>query len=581
MSTTATRIRSVSATAQWPLLALCLAGALAGTAGVYWDLGWHYDRGRDTALSPPHLLVAVGSMLLGLAVFAWSVLVARAARSARRVVLPLREYGGVTYSPLLLVALVASLVPPLALAIDEFWHQLFGLDTSLWSPTHLLAIVAGPVSMLAVASLVIWEMNQVDPGRADPRLRRLRGVGLPGALAIATFAAVAVTLLLPWAEYDFDLPQWDLTLAPPLLVAMLAFPTFLAVEAVGRRWTATLVLAGVAALRVLITGFVLALDQRAPDVIVPVLAGLAVDLIVIAGGGVLRGRTAAGALVAFPVVAIGSEALRLQAIGQDKWLDGLLPVGALAALVAGVAAGYLGLVAGRWMRPAREPDEPREGVRAERALTRARVAAGTVFAIAVLLAPAQAVGQVDHAKSMVPATMELTPPEPQAGEPVTIRVSGFEDAREVTPAFPRGEQVENTHAPAPFLEDQRREPQLIAYYGGTWVREPLERRGRGVFEARVTFPHEGNWRLGPFFYLGDTRWTERVSVPVADGGGAAGGPPSREFPLELAAEGDPVDAPLWLKPIGFALLGVLFLGAIWLVVVQLRIVRDGGIVGAH
>src|SRR5687768_14995934 len=146
---TETRIRSVSATAQWPLLVLCLVGAIAGTAGVYWDLGWHYDRGRDTAFSAPHLLVAFGSMLLGLAVFAWSVLVSRGARRSHRIVLPLREYGGVTYSPLLLVAFIASLVPPLALAIDEVWHQLFGLDTSLWSPTHLLAIVAGPVALLA------------------------------------------------------------------------------------------------------------------------------------------------------------------------------------------------------------------------------------------------------------------------------------------------------------------------------------------------------------------------------------------------------------------------------------------------
>jgi hypothetical protein len=181
---------------------------------------------------------------------------------------------------------------------------------------------------------------------------------------------------------------------------------------------------------------------------------------------------------------------------------------------------------------------------------------------------------------MVPATMELIPAEPRAGEQVTIRVTGFEDAREVSPQVPSGERVENTREPAPFLDEQRREPQLIAYYGGTWLREPLERRGENAFEARVTFPHEGNWRMGPFFYLGDTRWTERVSVQIADADATSAGPPSREFPLELAAEGDPVDAPLWLKPIGFAILGLLFLAAIWLVVVQLRIVRRGGIAAA-
>ena len=188
-------------------------------------------------------------------------------------------------------------------------------------------------------------------------------------LAVATFAAVAVTLLLPWAEYDFDLPQWNLALAPPLLVAMLAFPTFLAVEATGRRWTATLVLVSVAGLRVLITAFVLAADQTAPDIVVPVFAGVVLDTIVLAGSGSLRGRTLAIALLAFPIAVIGSEAARLMALGQEKWLEGLFPLGGVAALAAGVAAGYLGTAAGRWMRPASDAEaQGREGVRATRAL---------------------------------------------------------------------------------------------------------------------------------------------------------------------------------------------------------------------
>ena len=202
-----------------------------------------------------------------------------------------------------------------------------------------------------------------------------------------------------------------------------------------------------------------------------------------------------------------------------------------------------------------------------------------------MLAPTQAgpsePRRHEHEKVMVPAQMELVPGEPRAGERVTVHVTGFEDARLVSPKAPTGEDVKLTGAPAPFLTKQRRDPQLIAYYGGTWVREPLRRLGPDVFEAKMTFPHDGHWRMGPFFYLGDFRWTERVSFDVAEPGAAPSGLASRRFPLELAAEGDPVDAPTWLKPIGFAVLGALFLAAIWLVVVQLRIVRQGGIVSAR
>jgi hypothetical protein len=206
------------------------------------------------------------------------------------------------------------------------------------------------------------------------------------------------------------------------------------------------------------------------------------------------------------------------------------------------------------------------------------IGAALVCLLVSIPAPATAGDEVDPAKVMVPAQMELTPAKPRAGERVTIRVDGFEHAREVSPHVPSGETVEPTGQPAPFLAEQRREPQVIAYYGGTWLREPLKRVGRQVFEAKLEFPHEGNWRIGPFFYRGDFRWTQRVAVPVADTDASPSPPTSRRFELELASEGDPVNAPTWLKPIAFAFLGALFLGALWLVVVQLRMVRRGGIV---
>jgi hypothetical protein len=250
------------------------------------------------------------------------------------------------------------------------------------------------------------------------------------------------------------------------------------------------------------------------------------------------------------------------------------------------------VLAGRWMRPAmlNEPpaaprrDHPTARRRFERTPARATAGVAALALLAVLAIAPQAGGESGGASGpavpddqiMVPARMELTPAKPRLGEPVTVRVSGFGEARKVTPQVPSGEKVERTGRPAPFLDEQRK-TQVVAYYGGTWLREPLRRVGDGVFEARFSFPGEGNWRLGPFFHLRETRWTERVRIQVSDEFAPGEGPRSHVYDLELAAEADPVSAPTWLKPIGFVLLAGILALAVWLVVAQLRILRDGGI----
>jgi hypothetical protein len=98
--------------------------------------------------------------------------------------------------------------------------------------------------------------------------------------------------------------------------------------------------------------------------------------------------------------------------------------------------------------------------------------------------------------------------------------------------------------------------------------------GPETFEARLRFPEEGVWRTGPAFFQGDRRFIERIRLQVRDEGSAAG---PRVFDLELAEEAAPTDAPEWLKPLAFGLLGLIFAGAVGLTVMQLRFVRRDGI----
>jgi len=115
--------------ALWGLLVTKLLGAW----GLTWDIQWHMTIGRDTFWIPPHLMIyssVVGGLALGGGVLAleW-----------RGRVAPTRGFRLATLGLVLVV---------LAAPIDDLWHRLFGIDVTLWSPPHLLALFGSAVSTL-------------------------------------------------------------------------------------------------------------------------------------------------------------------------------------------------------------------------------------------------------------------------------------------------------------------------------------------------------------------------------------------------------------------------------------------------
>src|SRR2546422_7839047 len=67
----------------------------------------------------------------------------------------------------------------LAAPIDDLWHRLFGIDVTLWSPPHLLALVGSQVSNLG--SLLI-ALEVYEAGRA-----RWAALAASGILLLGTF----------------------------------------------------------------------------------------------------------------------------------------------------------------------------------------------------------------------------------------------------------------------------------------------------------------------------------------------------------------------------------------------------------
>lgn len=109
---------------------------LGNLFGGIWDIQWHVAIGRDSLWIPPHLLVMAAFVLgLGLVIVAL-VHETRLARSG--VHLEGTSRLGPIYAPLAFFGVFLGYAGALLSGgFDELWHEIFGIDVTLWSPPHL------------------------------------------------------------------------------------------------------------------------------------------------------------------------------------------------------------------------------------------------------------------------------------------------------------------------------------------------------------------------------------------------------------------------------------------------------------
>jgi hypothetical protein len=117
-----------------------LATKLFAAWGLSWDIQWHMTIGRDSFWIPPHLMI-YGSVLIGLAL-GWGVLA-------------YEWWRGVPSTRGFRLAALGLVLVVLAAPIDDLWHRLFGLDVTLWSPPHLLALFGSAISTLGCLLIAV------------------------------------------------------------------------------------------------------------------------------------------------------------------------------------------------------------------------------------------------------------------------------------------------------------------------------------------------------------------------------------------------------------------------------------------
>ncbi|MBC9723848.1 hypothetical protein [Streptomyces sp. TRM68367] len=244
------------------------AGGLLALFSMYWDDSLHTDVGRDTFWSAPHVLL-YGSLMVTLAATAWWG-IGRARSQGLRTTMA---------DPLLRWAVVSAGAIGVSAPADEAWHIAFGRDAVLWSPPHLLGIVA--TFALAVTLL---------------RAIATEGGGRPLVLGSGLVLAAS---LAPVMEYESDVPQYSAVWFLPAAATGLTFAIVLIRRFDPHPWAVTRAALVATAVRLAVIPVLAGLGHSTP-IVPPVL------VVALAADAVRRWRTSPWGLA--PVVPLAVHA---------------------------------------------------------------------------------------------------------------------------------------------------------------------------------------------------------------------------------------------------------------------------------
>lgn len=450
-----------------------MAGVLTGllflliaVLGLYWDVAWHIDYGRDrgSLFTPSHVMILVG---LGGVIFAAAIATlfvnldgAKTGFRVGRLTIP--------WSAVLLTALGSGSVA--AFPFDNLWHEAYGLDVTLWSPTHLQLLGGG-----VLATLALWLMTAEALPFAKPK-RLGRGIhALVGGAAL-------VGLTTFQGEFEFGVPQFQALYLPVLITVAGAFTLVLARIALGR-WGAVKVVINFLVIKTFLAAVVGgALGHTTPLFALYLPSALAVEVAgwYLGTGRRLRFALGAGALV-------GTVGL----VGELAWVSlawpfpaALIPKTAVLAPIAAMAAGVLAIGPGRAFPGA-------EG--------RLPLAALAVAGLAVVIV---------------------------LGYPLPRRVG---DVQAVIRLEPRGDRaVVDVELDPPNAAEGAIAFGVGSWQGGGTVTSSLEEVSPGHYRSSNAHPITGTWKTIVGLNRGDQMMAAPVYLPLDPEIGAAEIPAVRE-----------------------------------------------------
>jgi hypothetical protein len=422
--------------------------------GFYNDVAWHIGRGRDKDLfTAPHSMIIVG---LGMITVAAALGVFFA--TLQRVDTGVRVKGlQVPWSaiPLGLLGLCALGGFPL----DDLWHATYGIDVTMWSPTHMLMICGASFSLIAA-----WlALAEAGVSFRDSRWSR-----------VCTFVAawfVLAGLSAPLGEFQFGVPQFQQVFHPILVLLAAAFAFVATRIALGRGWALALATASFLPSLAPRGDFV---PNRGPALWLT--SALAVELVALALGTDRRLRFALLSAVGVSTIGLAGELAWNQGAAQPWHSSLLVPaalLGGLAALGAAVlGATYAGAITG-------EPGR----------ISKLVLAAAAVAVLVAIALP------LPRRAGSVLATLDIV----RTGDTATVAV----------------------HLDPADAADGNRWFQTVAWQGGGLAIVAMHETGPGTYVADHAVPVGGKWKTVVRLATGDELMSVPVWFPADPEIGAA------------------------------------------------------------
>jgi hypothetical protein len=234
------RIRRFGA---WFLLYLIMQAEL----GLAWDRQWHDLIGRDSFWIPPHIMMYSG--IGGAGLVALAVVLVDTLRyfqqapgvDDRSTLTVLRFF----HAPFGYVILgFGALIDLVAAPFDNWWHSLYGIDVTLWSPFHLMGTVGGLVEGLGLIFIFASEVAIERQQEHQPRhFLGLSGLEWGAVLVFSAYMEVILPTLTAFLPLPPDSPgpgSWHLLTYPLPLALLACFCLIGAVNFVRKSGTATL-----------------------------------------------------------------------------------------------------------------------------------------------------------------------------------------------------------------------------------------------------------------------------------------------------------------------------------------------------
>lgn len=335
----AERESGLPAWASVPAIVSMLSLLTAGF-GFYWDVAVHIDNGRDNSPfgTPAHWPILVG--LCGLALAGvLAITLDRNADGGASVRLPL----GLECSLGSVLVLLCGSVSLAGFPLDDLWHNAFGQDVTLWSPTHIQMV--GGASLTTLATWVLVEEGRRRSGGARGRGTLLGRLMRPSSVTMAGAFLIGLSTLQD--EFDMGVPQFNAVYHPVLIALAAGVGLVTARVKIGRGGAvkAALSFLVLRALWMVVIGGVFGLSMpHMPLYLVEALLVEAAALLVDPSRQVRFGAVA-GALIGTAGMAF--EYAYSQVAFVLPWQGVLFPEAYLLAFGAAVSGGVLGAMTGR------------------------------------------------------------------------------------------------------------------------------------------------------------------------------------------------------------------------------------------